>query len=148
MSADMSSTERRSEPDRTPAGFRSCLGLPVLIAASAMLLGWLSLGQVDPIDTKTWAAFGLIAVGAALAQLFPVVTPRDQSYHTTMVVLVPAALLLPMWLLPAVVVAQHVPGVAEGSLPLVHPDVQREQLPPRPVRGGRGGQVPPPRRTA
>ena len=62
-----------------------------------------------PIDTKTWVAFGLIAVGAALAQLFPVVTPRDQSYHMTMVVLVPAALLLPTWLLPAVVVAQHVP---------------------------------------
>ena len=54
-------------------------------------------------------AFALIAVGAALAQLFPVVTPRDQSYHTTMVVLVPAALLLPTWLLPVVVVAQHVP---------------------------------------
>ena len=74
-----------------------------------MLLGWLALGQVTPIDTKTWVAFGLIAVGAALAQLFPVVTPRDQSYHMTMVVLVPAALLLPTWLLPAVVVAQHVP---------------------------------------
>ena len=64
---------------------------------------------MTPIDTKTWVAFGLIAVGAALAQLFPVVTPRDQSYHMTMVVLVPAALLLPTWLLPTVVVAQHVP---------------------------------------
>jgi diguanylate cyclase (GGDEF)-like protein len=80
-----------------------------MIAGSAALLGWLALGQVTPIDTKTWVAFGLIAVGAALAQLFPVVTPRDQSYHMTMVVLVPAALLLPTWLLPTVVVVQHLP---------------------------------------
>ena len=75
-----------------------------------MLLSWLALGQVTPIEHEDLGrAFGLIAVGAALAQLFPVVTPRDQSYHMTMVVLVPAALLLPTWLLPVVVVAQHVP---------------------------------------
>ena len=110
MSADISSTERQSEPDRSRRGLSGLAwAYLILIAASAMLLGWLALGQVTPIDTKTWVAFGLIAVGAALAQLFPVVTPRDQSYHMTMVVLVPAALLLPTWLLPAVVVAQHVP---------------------------------------
>ena len=111
MSADISSTERRSEP-----GSRR-RGLSVLAWAYLVLIA----GECDAarlarprpgrrrFDTKTWVAFGLIAVGAALAQLFPVVTPRDQSYHTTMVVLVPAALLLPTWLLPAVVVAQHVP---------------------------------------
>ena len=110
MSADISSTERQSEPDRSRRGLSGLAwAYLILIAASAMLLGWLALGRVTPIDTKTWVAFGLIAVGAALAQLFPVVTPRDQSYHMTMVVLVPAALLLPTWLLPAVAVAQHVP---------------------------------------
>ncbi len=81
----------------------------VLTGAVALFLTWLAASDIDPIPTKTWAAFALIAVGAALAQLFPVVTPRDQSYHTTMVVLVPAALLLPVWLLPVVVVVQHVP---------------------------------------
>ena len=109
MSAELSSTERRSNPDGRRGMSVLAWAYLILIAASAMLVGWLSLGQVTPIDTKTWVAFGLIAVGAALAQLFPVVTPRDQSYHMTMVVLVPAALLLPTWLLPAVVVAQHVP---------------------------------------
>src|SRR6188508_3266377 len=109
MSAEPSSTERRSNPDGRRGMSVLAWTYLILIAASAMLIGWLSLGQVSPIETKTWVAFGLIAVGAALAQLFPVVTPRDQSYHTTMVVLVPAALLLPTWLLPAVVVAQHVP---------------------------------------
>ena len=109
MSADTSSTERRSNPDGRRGMSVLAWAYLILIAASAMVIGWLSLGQVSPIETKTWVAFGLIAVGAALAQLFPVVTPRDQSYHTTMVVLVPAALLLPTWLLPAVVVAQHVP---------------------------------------
>ena len=109
MSAEPSSTERRSNPDGRRGMSVLAWGYLILIAASAMLAGWLSLGQVTPIDTKTWVAFGLIAVGAALAQLFPVVTPRDQSYHMTMVVLVPAAMLLPTWLLPAVVVAQHVP---------------------------------------
>src|SRR4051812_24121938 len=110
MSADISSTERQSKPDRSRRGLSGLAwAYLILIAASAMLFAWFALGRVTPIETKTWVAFVLIAVGAALAQLFPVVTPRDQSYHTTMVVLVPAALLLPKWVLPLTVIAQHLP---------------------------------------
>src|SRR5689334_22362817 len=110
MSAGISSTDRRPASDAPRRGLSAAAwAYLTLIAGSAVLTGWLAFGQVTPIDRKTWVAFGLIAVGAGLAQLFPVVTPRDQSYHMTMVVLVPAALLLPTWLLPAVVVAQHVP---------------------------------------
>ena len=79
------------------------------MGTAAVLLSWWSLSSISLLSAKEIAAFVLISVGAALAQLFPVVTPRDQSYHTTMVVLVPAALLLPTWLLPVVVAIQHVP---------------------------------------
>ena len=95
---------------------RANSGLPgaavtYLTAVTALAGGvsWLAVASAQPLDRQEWLAFALIAAGAAVAQLFPVVTPRNQSYHTTMVVLVPAALLLPAWLLPAVVVAQHVP---------------------------------------
>jgi hypothetical protein len=41
--------------------------------------------------------------------MFVVITPRNQSYHMTIVFLVPAALLLPPELLPLIAVVQHVP---------------------------------------
>src|SRR4051794_35959698 len=79
VTASISSTERRSGAEPSTRGLSApawaYLGV---IASSAMVLGWLALGQVTPIDTKTWIAFGLIAFGAAVAQMFPVVTPRDQ----------------------------------------------------------------------
>ena len=110
MAADIAPTEKRSGQARPRGG----LSLPawaflVLIAGGALFPSWVAIGDIEPLSPKEWTAFALIAIGAALAQLFPVVTPRDQSYHTTMVVLVPAVLLLPTWLLPVVVVAQHVP---------------------------------------
>src|ERR1043165_7890087 len=71
MPAEPSSTEQRSNPDGRRGMSVLAWAYLILIAISAMLVGWLSLGQVTPIDTKTWVAFGLIAVGAALAQLFP-----------------------------------------------------------------------------
>jgi diguanylate cyclase (GGDEF)-like protein/putative nucleotidyltransferase with HDIG domain len=44
-----------------------------------------------------------------VAQLFVVRTPRDQSYHTTIVFLIPAALLLPPELVVLMGVVQHIP---------------------------------------
>ena len=105
-----------SSPDTTPQRASSAGGLPsaaltylTAVTVLACAVSWVALAGAEPLDWQGKLAFALIAVGAAVAQLFPVVTPRNQSYHTTMVVLVPAALLLPAWLLPAVVVAQHVP---------------------------------------
>lgn len=109
LSADRSSTD-------TPERVSSTGGLPAAavtyltaVTVLAGVVGWIAFAGAEQLDPQVWLAFALIAVGAAVAQLFPVVTPRNQSYHTTMVVLVPAALLLPAWLLPAVVVVQHVP---------------------------------------
>ena len=55
--------------------------------------------------------------GAAVAQLFVVVTPANQSYHTTGVFLLPAALLLPPELVALIAFVQHVPDWLKRRLP-------------------------------
>jgi diguanylate cyclase (GGDEF)-like protein/putative nucleotidyltransferase with HDIG domain len=60
-------------------------------------------------QTEGWTRFLVIASCAAIAQLFVVRTPRDQSYHTSIVFLIPAALLLPPELVALVGVVQHIP---------------------------------------
>ena len=53
MTAGISSTERRSNPDPPRRGLSGFAWVYLAsIAASAMLLGWLALGQVTPIDLK------------------------------------------------------------------------------------------------
>jgi diguanylate cyclase (GGDEF)-like protein/putative nucleotidyltransferase with HDIG domain len=59
--------------------------------------------------TNGWLTFFVLAACAAIAQLFVVRTPRDQSYHTTLVFLIPAALLLPPELVVLMGVVQHIP---------------------------------------
>ena len=77
-------------------------------------------GPVRREDLRTRATagsrFAILAVGAALAQLFVVVAPRrggssegTLSYHTTAVFLLPAALLLAPPLAALIPIAQHVP---------------------------------------
>jgi len=51
----------------------------------------------------------LLGVLAAIAQIFVVVTPRNQSYHLTPGIILAAAILLPPPLVAFVVVAQHIP---------------------------------------
>jgi diguanylate cyclase (GGDEF)-like protein/putative nucleotidyltransferase with HDIG domain len=59
--------------------------------------------------THSWATFIVLGSAAALAQLFVVRTPRNQSYHTTIVFLIPAVMLLPPELVALIGVIQHVP---------------------------------------
>ena len=97
--------------------------LLVFVAAAAVTLPFL---ERLPGSTS-WYGFAVLAAGAAIAQLFMVRTPRNQSYHTTIVFLVagradPAARAVA---LIALVVAHS--GMAEVPLPLVHPDVQHLQ---------------------
>jgi diguanylate cyclase (GGDEF)-like protein len=49
------------------------------------------------------------AVASAAAQLFVVITPKNQSYHISMPFLVAAAIVLPVAALPLVAVVQHAP---------------------------------------
>jgi diguanylate cyclase (GGDEF)-like protein/putative nucleotidyltransferase with HDIG domain len=59
--------------------------------------------------TEGWITFAILGVTAAIAQLFVVRTPRNQSYHTTIVFLIPAAMLLPPELVALMGVIQHIP---------------------------------------
>src|SRR3990172_6474617 len=95
---------------RRPTG----LSLPtqlylVVVYAGALGAYALAASAADPIERADWQLAVLLAAGAAVAQLFPVFTPRNQSYHTTPVLVVAAALLLPPPLIVFVAVVQHVP---------------------------------------
>jgi diguanylate cyclase (GGDEF)-like protein/putative nucleotidyltransferase with HDIG domain len=56
-----------------------------------------------------WTAFLVLGSAAAIARLFVVRTPADQAYHTDIVFLIPAALILPPELLVLVAIVQMVP---------------------------------------
>jgi diguanylate cyclase (GGDEF)-like protein/putative nucleotidyltransferase with HDIG domain len=56
-----------------------------------------------------WSTFFVLATCAAIAQLFVVRTPRDQSYHTTIAVLIPATLLLSPELIALVGIVYGIP---------------------------------------
>jgi diguanylate cyclase (GGDEF)-like protein/putative nucleotidyltransferase with HDIG domain len=60
-------------------------------------------------ETPGWATFVILGLIAAVAQLFVVRTPRNQSYHTTIVFLIPAAMLLPPELVAFMGLIQHIP---------------------------------------
>ncbi len=64
------------------------------VAVATVVAAFVPLSKLSP-DTDGWMTFLVLATCAAVAQLFVVRTPRDQSYHTTNVFLIPAALLLP-----------------------------------------------------
>ena len=79
------------------------------------LLGGGTLAAVTPLYARApasrgdWVAFALLATAATLAQLFPVPSPRGMMYHTSVVFLVAAALLLPPELLVLIPAVQTVP---------------------------------------
>jgi diguanylate cyclase (GGDEF)-like protein/putative nucleotidyltransferase with HDIG domain len=81
-----------------------------MLAAAGGLAVHLALRR-HMIDASTddWATFTLLAGACAAAQVFVVITPRNQSYHTTIVFLLPAVLLLPPEFLPLVALIQHIP---------------------------------------
>src|ERR1051325_1371055 len=61
-------------------------------------------------STPRWTTFAILGVIAATAQLFVVRMPsRNQSYHTTIVFLIPAAMLLPPGLVALIGVLHHIP---------------------------------------
>src|SRR5436190_21926561 len=60
-------------------------------------------------ETPNWIAFFVLGTCAAVAQLFVVRTPRSQAYHTTIVFLIPAAMVLPPELVALMGLVQPVP---------------------------------------
>jgi len=57
-----------------------------------------------PTDRVNWSVFAILAVCAATAQLFPVVTPRNQTYELTPIFVFSGILLLPQSALALLVV--------------------------------------------
>ena len=59
--------------------------------------------------TPGWTTFAILAAIAATAQLFVVSAPRHYAYHTTIVFLIPAVMLLPPGLVVLIAVIHHIP---------------------------------------
>src|SRR4029078_5498717 len=79
-----------------------------VVAAVATAVSLPLLSRLSP-HTPGWTTFVILGTIAAVAQLFVVRTPRTQSYHTTIVFLIPAAMLLPPELVVLIGVAMHIP---------------------------------------
>ena len=62
-----------------------------------------------PSIHRDWVKFVILAAAAAVAQIFPVKSPRNAMYHTSVVFLVAAALLLPPELIVLIPLVQTVP---------------------------------------
>ena len=77
----------------------------VAITAAAVTIPFV--GRLD--HAHDWTAFLVLGSAAAVARLFVVRTPADQAYHTDIVFLIPAALILPPELLVLVAIVQMVP---------------------------------------
>jgi two-component system, cell cycle sensor histidine kinase and response regulator CckA len=102
----------------SPGGGLPARAKPVFFAviAVAAALSVAALIALDPASAP-WSQFALLALSAALAQLFVVRTGRNQSYHTAIPFLVAAALVLPPGLVVLVVLAQHAPDWLKSRYP-------------------------------
>ena len=96
-------TQRRSG---LPLAAQVCL---LLVWTAALVACVWAVRSAAALDASEWRLAILLAAGAAGAQLFVVVTPRNQSYHMTPVLVVAAALLPPPPLIVFVAFFQHVP---------------------------------------
>jgi diguanylate cyclase (GGDEF)-like protein/putative nucleotidyltransferase with HDIG domain len=119
----LSEIQNSNDPGRpSPDGVREGrLGLRaavyfwlVVAAAAAATLPFLTRLT---LDAPGWATFVALGTAVAVAQLFIVVTPGNQSYHTTAAFLVAGALLLPPELVALLATVQHVPDWLKRRLP-------------------------------
>src|ERR671937_2958707 len=95
---------RHGRDDPLPRNAKIYYGLVAVIAAAVTLP---FVGNLQ--DAHGWTAFVILASAAAIARLFVVRTPGNQAYHTDIVFLIPAALILPPELLVLVAIIQMVP---------------------------------------
>ena len=93
---------RRAQLSRTAKVYVALLGGGTLAAVSPLYVR-------VPASRGDWLSFGLLAAAATLAQLFPVPSPRGMMYHTSVVFLVAAALLLPPELVVLIPAVQTLP---------------------------------------
>ena len=101
-------------------------GAPKLPAKAAvylfLVLSATVLASAPPIShlkasTPGWTTFAILAVLSATAQLFVVSGPRHYAYFTTIVFLIPAAMLLPPGLVALVGIIHHLPEWLKTRVP-------------------------------
>jgi diguanylate cyclase (GGDEF)-like protein/putative nucleotidyltransferase with HDIG domain len=83
------------------------LYVSLLIAVAAAAAGGVYLDA--SVDGHAWPTFVALAAAATIAQTFPVKSPRNITYHTSVVFLVAAALLLPPQMLVLIALLQTIP---------------------------------------
>ena len=88
-----------------------------LVVAAAVAATTPFLVQIQQVAPRDWVTFTILGAAVAVAQIFVVVTPANQSYHTTVVFLIASALLLPPELVALMAVVQHVPDWLKRRLP-------------------------------
>ena len=94
---------------RPQSGLSKRAQLYLCAVYACALAGYLLAKPVSPPSRDDWKLAVLLGVLAAVAQLFPVLARRNQSYHLTPGIVLAAAILLPPPLLALVIVVQHVP---------------------------------------
>jgi diguanylate cyclase (GGDEF)-like protein/putative nucleotidyltransferase with HDIG domain len=95
----------RSGPTSLPPRAQVFLYAIAVLAVAAAAIPFAHLS----VETDGWLTFLALSTCAAVAQLFVVRTPRDQSYHTTIVFLIPGVLLLPPELIALLGVVYGIP---------------------------------------
>jgi diguanylate cyclase (GGDEF)-like protein/putative nucleotidyltransferase with HDIG domain len=60
-------------------------------------------------DTEGWLIFGIFGAAAAVAQLFPVHTPKNNAFTPAIVFMLPAVFLLPIELIALMPIVMHLP---------------------------------------
>jgi diguanylate cyclase (GGDEF)-like protein/putative nucleotidyltransferase with HDIG domain len=95
----------RSEASTIPGRAKAYL---YTVGILAVVAAFVPFSHLSP-DTDGWPTFFALAACAAVAQLFVVITPRDQSYHTTNVFLIAAVLLLPPELIALLGIVYGIP---------------------------------------
>lgn len=101
-----------AELQRPPArgtGLSRAATLYLVLAAAAAVAVAAPFAARLTLDAPHWTTFLVLAAAASLAQLFVVMTPRNQSYYMTGVVLVPATLLLPPEFVAIIALVLHIP---------------------------------------
>ena len=81
------------------------IGLLAVVAGACDLP---SLSRLSP-HTGHWLTFAMLGAAAAVAQLFPVHTPRNNAFFMSSVFLLPAVFLLPVPLLALLPILVHLP---------------------------------------
>jgi diguanylate cyclase (GGDEF)-like protein/putative nucleotidyltransferase with HDIG domain len=97
--------ESHDEPAGLPRAARLYLVVLAIVTVAAAGRFYVNAASVK----HGWLTFVVLAAAATIAQVFPVKSPRNLMYHTSVVFLVAAALLLPPELIVLIPLVQTIP---------------------------------------